>query len=391
MPAHARLAPSAASRWLVCTASIRMEQAVSAPVGPSEYADEGTRAHTRAEIEASFAFRLISEEIYRKRLAEWELECLSDEERLDMEQYAMMYVAFLAELLKEDKHATLLLEQLVDTGVPGCWGTADAIIMAPSYIHVVDYKYGMGVRVDAEENPQTRLYGLGALDAFGDVVDTTKEVRMSIFQPRIDHVSHEVLTAAKLRRWRKSYVVPLAAEADSEHGRFNPTEEACRWCPARGECKPRMMKFTRMDFGDPDLMSPGDLSDAMDMVPEIRDWCSAVEDLALDKIYSQRVKVPGWKAVRSAGRRSIKDPEAAIKRLVKAGFKRRDVSVTKMRTLGDLEKLVGKEELPKILGPTLVKPEGSISIVSAADPRPSVDPTSEAQKDFSGESGGEHK
>lgn len=363
-----------------------MEHAVAAPPGSSPYAEEGTRAHTRAYLEAGRAFKILDPEEYRKGLEDWELDCLSDEEMLDMEQYAMMYVAFLAELSKAEKHGRLVLERRVDPEVPGCWGTADAIWIFPKSIHVVDYKYGMGVQVNAVENPQLRLYGLGALEEFGDVVGTTKEVRFSVFQPRLEHVSTEVMTATKLRRWRSHYVLPLAEEARGEHARFNPTEAACRWCPARGECKVRMMKFTRMDFGDPDLMSVGDLADAMTKIPEIRDWCSAVEDLALDKIYSQRKDVPGWKAVRSAGRRSIPNPEAAIKRLIKAGFRKTDVSVVKMKTLGELEKLVGKEELPEILGDLLVKPEGSISIVTVDDKRPSVNPISEAQRDFAGES-----
>lgn len=378
---HSRLSPSSSERWLICTASVRMEQSIIAPPSSSVYADEGTRAHTRAELEAAFAFGLIEEPEYRKRLAEWELDTVSEAERMDMSYYAQLYVAFLGDLLKEEPHSKLLLEQRVDPKVPGCWGTADAVILGFKRIRVVDYKYGTGVRVDAEENSQTMLYGMGALEAYDVLVDA-KDVDMWIFQPRLDHVSHYSISARNLRRWRDKYVIPLAEEALGEHGQFNPTEEACRWCPVAGECKPRMMKFTRMDFGDPDLMTPDDMAEALEQIPEIRDWCKAVEDLALDKVYSQHIPVPGYKAVRSAGRRSIQDHATAIKKLVKAGFKRADVSVVKTKTLGELERLVGKDELPEILGDLIVKPEGSISLVTEADKRPSISPTSEAQQDF---------
>lgn len=380
---HAQLAPSASERWLTCPASVRMAQTVTAPPAESDYANEGSMAHKLAEIKAKSTFAIIPVSEYNIKLREWKADT-PEEYQDEMIHHVANYVQYLVELKRKYSYSRILLEQQILTGVQGSWGTADAVIVSPDYVHVIDFKYGKGIPVIAEGNTQLMLYGIGALDDYGDILGNVDTVRMTIFQPRLDLISDYSLTAEEILAWRENFVKPIAEEALGEHARFNPTEVACRFCPAAGECKPRMMKFARMDFGDPDLLTPEELAEALERVTEIKDWCGAVESVALDKAYSQDISIPGWKVVRSGGKRSIPNGWAAVEYLVnECGYDEEQVARKTIKPIGELEKLMGKKVLPELLGDKIVKGTGRPSLVPESDSRPAINPITEAQKDFS--------
>ena len=374
---HARLSPSAAERWLACPASIQM--AAKAPPGSdvdSVYAREGTAAHSLGESKART--QLLLTESTRPNLAEWD--------EAEMDRYTDAYVALLRDKMQEYPGTALLLEQRMNTGVPHCWGTGDAVLVSPQHVEVVDLKYGAGVAVSAYENPQLMLYGLGALDTYGDLLGEPTLVRMTIFQPRIGDsgsVSSYELTPDELRAWRADVVLPRAEEALGDNPSFGPGEKACRWCPAAGVCRPRMEAATRHDFAtDPNILDAGDIGALMGELPAIRQWCDALEAEALDRAYSRAEEIPGWKVVLTRGRRSITNSKAALERLMEYGYSPEDVGDFKPKTLGALEKLVGRESLSDILGDAVTKSEGKPSLVAESDPRPAVNPNTEAAKEF---------
>lgn len=378
---HARLSPSASERWIQCPASIRMATLVEHPGPPSEWAQEGTNAHELAEIEAAETFGLWSEKDVASARKVWRRK-VTDEEAEEMQTHANSYVEFLESIFYASPSSEILLEKRVDTGVPHCWGTADAVLVSPKEIHIVDFKYGKGVRVDVTENSQLRLYGVGALDLY-DVLDDIETVSVSVYQPRLNNYGTETLAAVELREWRDTIVAPVAKEALGPDAPFGPSETACRWCPAAGECKPRMDHVLALDFGSPEIMSPEETGEALLRLKEIRSWCEDVEKVALEKAYSQSIPIPGWKVIRSGGRRVIPDAAAAIQVLVDNGFTTDEVSRLSMRTLAELEKVVGKEELPDILGELMTKTPGRESLVPEDDSRPAISPASEAARDFS--------
>jgi hypothetical protein len=374
--AHARLSPSASERWLSCPASARMEAALP-PQPSSPYAQEGTDAHTLAELEGRYAFGLISVTEYARRRDEW-VQATPEDQQPDMIRYVEKYVEFLRERMTPN--STIQFEKRVDTGVPGCWGTADAIISTPTHIDVVDFKYGQGIAVEAPGNTQLRFYGVGGLELY-NLLGTIDTVSVWIYQPRLDLVSHETLTVGDLLAWREE-VTPVAAAALDGTGWFGPSETACRWCPVAGECKPRLEHMTAMDFGNPDLLSPEEIAEALERMPEVKDWVKALEAVALTKAYTEGVRIPGFKVVKSGGRRGFPDPTKAIARLIETGYTAEQVSELRIKTLGALENLVGKEELPKLMGSLLVKSEGRESLVPESDSRPAISSHSEAMKDF---------
>lgn len=381
---HAMLGPSSAERWINCPASVRMSRLVQREEGvPSVYAAEGTAAHDLAHITAAHRLKKSTttgeygRAVFRWRTDHAAFAHLEDE----MQGYVDEYVDFLAE-----QGGTLLLEQRVPTGVPSCWGTADAVSVSPSVVHVTDLKYGMGHQVDAHQNPQTRLYGVGALEAFGDVLGDVQVVRMSIFQPRVNNIVTEEVSAVELRHWRDS-IIPVAEEALGPDARFGPSEDACRWCPAAGQCTAQRDWAVARDFNHlAEVMTPAELGDALEAIPAIEAWCAAVRAHAFQFVYEKGGTVPGWKVVRSNGKRYVSDPDGALDALQMIGYELNDIAKTepKIRGIGELEKLLGKKVFAATMDPFISKTDGSPSLVNDSDSRPSASPNTEAAAHFAG-------
>jgi len=353
----------------------------------SVYSREGTDFHTLCEIEASR--RILDKEPgeYELDRLDWALET-EDEWRDDQLRYVEQWVALLEEYLAEEEGAQLFLEVVVQTGVPGCWGTADAIILYSDRIRVIDIKYGAGIKVSAIKNSQARLYGVGALETLVEDPLTIREVTNTIWQPRMNNLSEETLTRAELVKWRND-VIPIALLALSEDAPFGPSETACRFCPIAGECAPRARFMLAEDFGDPDILSNEELADAFSRTSHLKRWIADIEDMTLKRAYEEAGSIPGYKVVQSGGRRQITDEETAITRLLAEGFEYDDISTRKIATFGKLDKLVGADELQRILDDALGMSEGRLSVAKESDPRPPADALHSAETDFAGIENGE--
>ncbi len=367
MSEHAPLSPSAAERWLVCPASVELSAEVGQAGPGSSYAHEGTAAHKLAELKVRGAST--------KAWAKEHPEFAEDSEMLE---HAEAYGEFIRRRVGEG--ARLLLEQRVHSGIPGCWGTADALILARDHVEVVDFKYGQGVLVSVHDNPQLKLYALGGLEIAEVLWGAPDKVYVTVVQPRRNNTVTEELSVKELQEWRNS-IQPVAAEALEPGAHFRPTETGCRWCPAKGSCKAQAESVVGRDFGEPDTLSPEEIAEALDELPRIRDWINALEETALYTAI-RIADVPNYKVVMSGGKRVITDQEVASNKLTRAGYSTDDFLVTKMRGLGELEKLVGKTSLPGILGGTLYKTEGRPALVPGTDNRPAIRSRAELEKEF---------
>lgn len=392
---HARLAPSAAERWLTCTASVRV--AAQYPNESSVYAEEGTAFHTLAERYAAYRLGYLPEREWRTWWDGWVTATQADQERgWDfhpdvMLEHAEQWVALIFERSNRAPQEVaagatpdlVLLERRVQTGVPMCWGTADAIIVRPSSVEIIDAKYGQGVRVEPHMNPQLMLYGVGALEEYGDVLGVTSDVTITVFQPRLEHTASFFIEAGELRAWRDS-ILPLAEEALGPYGHFAPSVAGCRFCPAAGDCRARMEWAVAEDFKrEPDLLTPEELGRVLSDIPEIQRWCSAVQERGMHILYREGGQVPGWKVVRAAGRRSVTDAAHAIQHAIDQGWNAEQVATFRLRGIGELETLMGKDGFADTFRDFIVKSEGAPSLVPESDKRPSIDPYAEAAKDFS--------
>lgn len=350
---HARLGPSSAHRWINCPGSLRMsEHAVQTDEG-SPWATEGTIAHSLGEILA----RMAMGENYKSDHEKWYNEEFEPEYGEDipllneMTKHAMGYADFILEQSEFMNAETYFFEERVETGIPEVWGTADAILVSEKSIHVIDFKYGSGVPVSAERNPQLLLYGLGAMRKFHP---DAERVIVSVYQPRVrDGVSSYSVTSQWLKFWADEVVAPAAREALSSHGHLAPSASNCRWCPAAGFCKARAAMELRQDFGtEPEAMNGKDIADLLPKLPDIKKWIEQVQKNAL--LRAEFEGIPGYKVEQSRGTRKIIDSDAAIDRLQEAGYDFDQIASVKVNGITALKKVMEDgDDLDTLLGDTL--------------------------------------
>jgi hypothetical protein len=302
-----------------------------------------------------------------------------------MEEHADTMVGYVMEihdqLAEAGSDPILMSEQRLDFSrwVPDGFGTGDALIIADGELHVVDYKYGKGVPVYAEDNPQLRLYALGAYDAFDPLYDI-HEVHTHIVQPRLDSQTTEKLTAEELLKWADEYVAPRAKMALTGSGEPNPGEW-CRFCKARATCRARAeqhLALMRYEFQSPLEMTPEEIGDILGRVDELCKWAKSVKDYALMTAVSNGKTFPGWKLVRGRANRKLTDESEVAEILLKTGF--RPEQIYSLKGLTDLEEVVGKNALSALLGDLIVKPEGRPTLAPESDRRQAI--TRTAADDF---------
>lgn len=406
--AHATLGPSGAHRWIHCPGSIRVSAQVQQdPGSTSPAALEGTIAHALMEIEGRYAFGQISKEDYFLEYEAWRTTTgLNLDSVGEMAAHVEAMINFLKGRLTLLTNPSILFEKRMSSGIDGVWGTSDVVIYDATTVEIWDLKYGMGYLVDPEDNEQLMLYALGALDTYGDIISDTTEVVIGIYQPRIaGGVRAWVTTPEYIREWRETVARPAAALALSDDAPIVPSEKACTWCPARGECAVRARWVVGEDFGAayvevqrPDLLDEAEMAMVLDRVPAIEKWCKDVQEAAMTRLYTLGEDIPGYKAVRSGGRRTITDDVAAIQTFIDAGYPAETVTNFKVKALGELEKVLKRAHaaesgdqagagpaptLEDVLGDLIKKGEGSVSIVKASDKRDAINSLSEAVKDFS--------
>lgn len=401
MSEHAPLSPSSAERWIECPASLRFGAKFDTGES-SPWAEEGTTAHELAalKVEAALNSKDRSDEALSLELGAWIAAHpeLSEEDINDMSRFTDEYVKFVERQASTMRHPQVATEVRVDTGIDECWGTADTVLYSPWELKVVDFKYGTGVAVDVVGNPQLKLYALGVLNAYQGLLGDYDEIVMSIAQPRLGIWKSVTMPVVELERWRDAVVKPAAELALSDGAPFGPSYETCRFCPAHGRCDAQLRAVFETDFNDdPNELSPAEIAEALTAAPAIKAWLGQLEATALHMAYSEGTPIPGWKVVRSGGKRFIPEAPPAIQALVDSGYPASETAKVNMRGLGELEKLIQRREginarqatarLNEILGDLIVKSKGSEALVPEGDRRAAVNPETEAQKVFSKEDG----
>lgn len=379
MGKHALLSPSAAHRWINCTAAPRLE--ANEPDSTSSYATEGTLAHAYCAMKLKeFLGYDISGETA-------EIEQLDAEYHTgEMDEYTDTYKTIVLEKYNAARagipDAQLLIETRLDFSnyIPDAFGTADAIIIADGTMEVIDFKYGKGVKVSAYRNPQMMIYALGAYDRFNFEYKIDR-VRMTIIQPRIDNLSEFELPVPDLLAWVGETLVPKAREAYEGSGPQKPGEW-CRFCKVKSKCRALAKLCTEAIANDPKLISADELAkDVLPLLATVKTWLAGVEDYALQQALSG-VQLPGWKIVEGRSIRKITDQGAAAAALGGAGYKASDIyKPQELRTITELEKLVGRKQFAAICSEYIEKPQGKPTLAPESDKRPAIDPVADDFKD----------
>lgn len=363
MADHAVLSASGSHRWLNCTPSARLE--LEFENTGSEAAREGTAAHALCEHKLKRALHMRSRHP------------VSDYDSDEMEECTDAYVDFVMEQFEAAKQVcedpVILIEQRLDFScyVPDGFGTGDCLIISDDRLHIIDFKYGMGVLVEAEDNPQMKLYALGALAVYDALYDI-REVSMTIFQPRRENVSTWTIPVEDLKAWAENELKPRAKMAYDGEGEYLPGEW-CTFCRAAVRCRARAeekLKLAQTEFRMPPLLTDAEIEDILAVLPDLTKWANEITAYALDTALNHGKEWNGFKVVQGRSVRKYRDEAAVAEAAKEAGYK--DIYRQSLIPLTEMQRLMGKDRFEEILGGLITKVPGRPTLVPKSDRRPAM-------------------
>ncbi|WP_338651639.1 DUF2800 domain-containing protein [Lysinibacillus sp. Y5S-8] len=381
--AHALLSASASSRWLNCTPSVRLEEQF--PESTSTYAEEGTLAHEIAELKLrKYYMEPMSQRTFNTRLNKMKKHELFQDEMLKHTDTYLEYLKGLTIGMKSIPYVAV--EKRIDysTYAPEGFGTVDCLIISGDTLYVTDFKYGKGVLVSAENNPQMKLYALGALLEYSFLYPI-KAIKLAIIQPRLNSISEFDLAADELLAWGEE-IKRIAQQAFNGEGDFVPGEH-CKFCKAKAQCKARAEQYTALeDFTSmhPGLLTNADIGEILQRAEGIESWVKALKDFALAESL-KGAEISGWKAVEGRGSRSFTDLDKAFAHLKENGIDEALLYDRVPLTVAKIEKVLKTEQFRSLLEePGLVqKSAGKPTLAPISDKRKQVFNAPDAASDFS--------
>jgi hypothetical protein len=366
MGSHALLSASSAHRWIYCSPSARLEEQFENTT--SIFAEEGTAAHA------------LSEHKLREYLGIKSVRPSSSFFCKDMEQYTDDYVNFAVDLIAQArdrcKDPIVLIEQKLDYShyCSEGYGTGDLVIIADGILDICDLKYGLGVPVYAENNPQMRLYALGALALFDDLYDI-QTVRMSICQPRLENISSDEMTVIDLKDWAENTLRPAAELAFKGEGEFAPSDYTCKFCRAKAVCRARSEKsfeLAKCEFALPPTLTDDEIQKILPQLNELISWANDVYAYAQEKAIEEGKEWTGFKVVEGRSNRKYTDKQAVLGACLAYGKTDEELHTHELIGITDMEKLLGKKKFNEILCDLVEKPQNKLALVADSDKRTAV-------------------
>ena len=360
---HALLSASSSNRWIHCPPSVRLSENFENK--SSEYAKQGTDAHTLCEYKLH---KFLGDEV-KKPIPTLEL---YDEE---MEQCATNYATFVMEEVAKARQTTsdpiVIVEQKLDFSrfVPDGFGTGDCLVIADGTLSVIDMKYGLGILVDAYQNPQMMCYALGALELFDGIYDI-QEVKMTIFQPRRENVSTYTLPKEELLQWAANVLAPAAQLAFKGEGEYQ-CGKWCGLCPAKNSCRARAeqdLELARYEFKNPDLLEDDEIEDILEKVDDLVSWSNDIKEYAL-KLALEGKQWTNHKLVEGHSTRKYSNDNDVAAAAIKAGY---DPYDKKLLGVTAMTKALGKAKFDELLSDYIIKQPGKLTLVTNSDKRQAV-------------------
>lgn len=353
---HALLGASNAHRWTRCPASARLEELINDT--DTAYAQEGTQAHKLAEM------------VLTGKTPREDLENFPNE----MNDAVLAYVKYAENLYKElkEKDVNAVKEHEVRVNfakyVPEGFGTADTVLISEGVIHVIDFKYGQGVKVNASGNDQLKCYAIGALEEYDYIFDL-KTVVVHIVQPRLDNFSIETIDAEDLKIWAKN-LKKLAEVAFSGEGNAYPGDH-CQFCKVRSICKARANRFNELtEIGaDFKLLSDEDIVKLWPMLDDTEKFVKNIKQYVLEEMLKGH-KINGLKLVEGRSQSKYTDELAITKTLTDNGYQEPLFTKKSLIGLTEMKKLLGAKKYKELLegNGLIIKPQGAPKVALADDP-----------------------
>ena len=360
---HAVLSASSSHRWIACPPSALLcakEKDVS-----SEFAMQGMDAHSLCEFKVK---KLLGQAVKDPT----ESLTYFDEEMADCSDMYAQYVLEQVEASrKKCRDPIVLIEQCLDFSKwgPEGFGTGDCVIVADEMLTIIDMKYGVGILVSAEKNPQMMCYALGALALFDGIYDIT-EVATTIFQPRRDNISTYTISKEELLKWADEVFSPAAQLAANGEGEFKAGSH-CQFCKVKATCRKRAeynLELARYDFEMPANLEDEEIEVILSKADELVSWVGDIKEYALQQAVSGK-EWTGWKLVEGRSNRRYVNETAAADKVQSAGY---DPYEHKVLGITAMTKLLGKTKFEELLGGLIEKPQGKPTLVPVSDKCPAM-------------------
>lgn len=399
MGEHARLGPSSAKQWMECPPSVAFGEQF--PDRGSSYADEGSAAHTLSEMCIKGWLKMITHDEWTAQYTAFTTtnKFWNDE----MDAHCKEFAGWIYERVATRPGAMVFLEQRLDLSrwIPEGFGTGDVIIVweedGVGYLEIIDLKYGKGVPVKSQNNPQLKCYALGALAAY-DVLYEIHNVWATIYQPRLpdDTVTAEY-TVGELTEWADTDLKPAADLAWAGGGEFKPGGH-CQFCRGRSQCATRIEKAAVDAFAnDPEdpmmepevlpalfeqnLLSEDQFLYWLNRAPMLIKVLGSLQDEATRRLASGE-QVPGYKLVAGRSNRKFKSEMEVTEILQKEPNPERFFQPVRLLSLGKVEKEIGAKRFKELLSDKVIKALGKPTLVPESDGRPALEPSAAAQAAF---------
>lgn len=371
MAKHAVLSASGAHRWLECTPSARLEE--NFEDRPSESAKEGTLAHAIAEAKVrntlidplpKRSFSKILKDFTKDSMYQKEMDVLTDE-------YAE-YIRGIVLSYAQKPYIAVEVKLNLSGYIPEGFGTADCVIISGNDLHIVDLKYGKNVAVSAENNPQLKLYALGAVGEYELFYDI-QTVHMHIFQPRNkDGGGTFIASVQELKTWGES-IRPTVEMAYMGAGE-QKTGAWCGFCKARPICQKHADKcreLAALEFKKPELLTLEEVGAILQQARDVASWVKVLDEWALAEAL-KGTDIPGWKAVAGRKTRTWTDMDTAFKKLTDSGIDEAVLWKKTPLTLAQVEDEIGKKDFATLVGDMVTTSTGKPALVPDSDKRESI-------------------
>lgn len=411
--AHSSFSASASARLLACPGSYALAQAADDGTRrASTFSAEGTLAHGMSEA-CLHSGKPVADFVGETRTADG----FTFEVDADFAEAAQVYVDYvralktlgylvMLETRVSPKHLWL---GLPDVGVE-LFGTADVIAYHPAHQHlaIVDLKFGKGVAVEAQGNPQLLYYAAGAMKftvldrlcvGAGKRFEGVKTVSATIVQPRAFHPSGRIRPATydvnEVVAWARDVLYPGVVKALADGGKTLFAGKQCRFCPVAATCEtlkdfslatavqafnaapptntPAAASAYQAPLPAQITLSDEDLGELLGKIATIGPWIDAVKKLASSRLEGGK-DVPGWKLVPSLARRkwAADDDQAQMAALSAAGVDLDPITTVALLSPAQAQKVLGKKEYDAALAPFVVKSSSGLTLAPASDPRAAV-------------------
>ena len=412
--AHSTWSASGFEQKMLCPGSHVLQQ--GKPRRSSQYAAEGTAAHQvltwalqESRPAAAYIGRVIEADGFTFTVDE------------DMTGHVQVCIDYVTDAAGDEgvifADIRVNYSQYLDTPELEAWGTADVIIARGDELIVIDFKFGMGVEVSAERNPQMSLYALGALQAYQGLVSDFERVRMVISQPRIKKAASEFdISVEELETWGRSTArsavntcrnamavdrTQVTSEVSWDQVYLRPGEKQCKFCSAKAECPALRAEVHAYALGSghatpatPDEFAECDpvpvheaigtvddgpqwLAVCLSKVDLIEDWCKAIRAETERRLLAGE-SVPGYKLVPGKkGARQWVDAKVAEETLKSMRVKLEDMYDLKLISPTTADKLakagtIGPRQWPRVQA-LFVQSQGKPHVAPADDPRPALE------------------